>query len=947
MQGQMERTGAAARPWDPVRGSRRTLAALVSAVWICLLAATPLMAALAPQGTVDALARQIEALYSRAPDLEETFDQGADDWYDDGDIYRYDATGGNFRLRIRKPNSLHWIRYDKSTELALADYLVEVVALPVPLRSSGSYGLIFRFQDDNNYYLFALSGRYYSLQAYVQGQWSFLVDWTESPAIEARWDMPNRLGVLAQGSQIVLLINDQIVAAVEDDAIPMGGVGLAAYTFESGVMEVAFDDLAIWQLGTAPASQSPSAADPMAARLVAIRSQEPLYSQDFSLDDGSWPTGADDRVSASVVEGAYHMAVTTPQLLAWNNDGYLSTLDLDDFLAEVDVRVVHPIPSSGYGLVFRARETSRLYAFWLSDDRYELIRMDGSGQRWTWLQPLTPSTAIRLEEGAVNRLGVLAEGDTITLLINDTVVFQTQDDTLATGRVGLAVSTNDVAGIEVAFDNLTVWPLRQGDESEEATRIEPQTDPSSTPSAVAWGTYDGDAFTLRHPRGWTVQSSDDGRVELQGNGSEQVVIWPLYVARAVDTPQAQAILQALAQAQRPDLRWARGTVVSAGLVRQVGRSDTQTGVAGLAWVSDGAQSALFFYLVAAPTAHFEAQTPLFATILRSFQVQSTGQEPAPMPARLDFVPFTDPMEGAFHVEVPAGWETKGGLYRAAAVDVRPWLRTRSPDQAILVFAGDPQVPTFSLPSEISSWLGWQEGDWYSPGYGVQMMISRYLPGEEFAAAYVTRWMDLPGCVIQEKVPLTQLEETLNQLLIQNGLLLPGQRQDMGYVTFTCPSEGQPVTGFLLVQTTLLEMYGTGIWQVTVLTGFLASPERVGEASAVMAHLTSTWRTDPRWYAAQQQTTAAVSDIVTTTSQEIAAIVNQVYEQAQQVQDRLAEDYARALRGVEDVQDPRTGEVYQVQSSSNYYWIDPQGNIVGTNAYFNPDGLRFEEMLRLP
>ncbi len=801
MQGQMERTGAAARPWDPVRGSRRTLAALVSAVWICLLAATPLMAALAPQGTVDALARQIEALYSRAPDLEETFDQGADDWYDDGDIYRYDATGGNFRLRIRKPNSLHWIRYDKSTELALADYLVEVVALPVPLRSSGSYGLIFRFQDDNNYYLFALSGRYYSLQAYVQGQWSFLVDWTESPAIEARWDMPNRLGVLARGSQIVLLINDQIVAVVADDAIPTGGVGLAAYTFESGVMEVTFDDLAIWQL-----SQTAQPAVP----------------------DADVP---DEEVAGE----------EAPDEAAPN--------------AEVG------------------------------------------------------------DAGASNEES--SNGDVSDAVVSDE---DTSDE---------AVPDEEVADAgDPAAAGADPVDSRGGD-------------------AVSWSILADGPFALRYPQGWSVRQGEDGRVEVTGVGSEQVVIWPLYVARAVDTPQALAILQALAQAQRPDLRWGRGSVVSAGLVRQVGRSGTQTGVAGLAWVSDGAQSALFFYLVAAPTARFEAQVPLFATILRSFQVQSTGQEPAPMPARLDFVPFTDPMEGAFHGEVPAGWETEGGLYRAAAVDVRPWLRTRSPDQAILVFAGEPQVPTFSLPSEISSWLGWQEGDWYSPGYGVQMMISRYLPGEEFAAAYVTRWMDLPGCVIQEKVPLTQLEETLNQLLIQNGLLLPGQRQDMGYVTFTCPSEGQPVTGFLLVQTTLLEMYGTGIWQVTVLTGFLASPERVGEASAVMAHLTSTWRTDPRWYAAQQQTTAAVSAIVTTTSQEIAAIVNQVYEQAQRVQDRLAEDYARALRGVEDVQDPRTGEVYQVQSSSNYYWIDPRGNIVGTNVYFNPDGLRFEEMLRLP
>jgi hypothetical protein len=311
-----------------------------------------------------------------------------------------------------------------------------------------------------------------------------------------------------------------------------------------------------------------------------------------------------------------------------------------------------------------------------------------------------------------------------------------------------------------------------------------------------------------------------------------------------------------------------------------------------------------------------------------------------------FVEWQDPVENAFSAQVPAGWQVEGGLFRAAAVDVRPWLQLTSPDGGIQVFTGDQRIPSFTLPDSTLEWLGMTEGQWYSPGYGVQMLISRYLPGEEFAASYITDIMGLSGCTVNAVNPLIELEAALRELQRQQGPSLIGQQTDVGEVRFTCQDGQQTLNGYIFAHTVMLEQSGSGIWNVAALMGYLATPQQEVEAQAVMSHLAQSWRINPQWAAMQQGTTAAVSNIVSATGNAIASSISSSFDNAQATQDRLSQDWSDTLLEVERVQDQDTGQVYEVMSGSTYHWIDAQGNIVGTNAHFNPDGLRFEEMVQV-
>ena len=78
--------------------------------------------------------------------------------------------------------------------------------------------------------------------------------------------------------------------------------------------------------------------------------------------------------------------------------------------------------------------------------------------------------------------------------------------------------------------------------------------------------------------------------------------------------------------------------------------------------------------------------------------------------------------------LPRGWRVDGGLVRQASVDVRPYVRVNSPDGAVTVALGDSKVPPFAVPNAQLDYAGFGEGTWYSPGYGVRMLVRRFRRG---------------------------------------------------------------------------------------------------------------------------------------------------------------------------------------------------------------------------
>jgi hypothetical protein len=92
-------------------------------------------------------------------------------------------------------------------------------------------GLLFHI-DEDQFYLFEVSGEYYSLWRSVPDGWTDLIDWTTSDVI--RPGDSNLLGVLMLEDHIHLFINDQLVAELTDTHYAAGVVGVAIGLEEAG-----------------------------------------------------------------------------------------------------------------------------------------------------------------------------------------------------------------------------------------------------------------------------------------------------------------------------------------------------------------------------------------------------------------------------------------------------------------------------------------------------------------------------------------------------------------------------------------------------------------------------------------------------------------------------------------------------------------------------------------
>lgn len=106
------------------------------------------------------------------------------------------------------------------------------------------YGLIFRYQDADNYYRFVIYGEgLYSMTKRMSAQWVDIVEWTFSPAIN-QGQAENTLRVACVGDEITAWVNGEELTSVRDASFEEGYVGVTVGGWEPGV-HVAFDSIVL------------------------------------------------------------------------------------------------------------------------------------------------------------------------------------------------------------------------------------------------------------------------------------------------------------------------------------------------------------------------------------------------------------------------------------------------------------------------------------------------------------------------------------------------------------------------------------------------------------------------------------------------------------------------------------------------------------------------------
>ena len=124
-----------------------------------------------------------------------------------------------------------------TTEVSILHDLPQIIVagddelLTTKRRVSGA-GLVFRYQDERNFYMFRTAGEEgVVLGKVVNGEWHELANprAVDFAGVLLKSDTPYRLRVRIVGNRIQAWIGDKAVANVEDDSLGTGRVGLATF----------------------------------------------------------------------------------------------------------------------------------------------------------------------------------------------------------------------------------------------------------------------------------------------------------------------------------------------------------------------------------------------------------------------------------------------------------------------------------------------------------------------------------------------------------------------------------------------------------------------------------------------------------------------------------------------------------------------------------------------
>lgn len=458
-----------------------------------------------------------------------------------------------------------------------------------------------------------------------------------------------------------------------------------------------------------------------------------------------------------------------------------------------------------------------------------------------------------------------------------------------------------------------------------------------------------EGFSLKHPADWQAKILDNTYIWVspdQETNSPFLLVYPFFLKEKIKSSfwiekKLPALSKFFAEVEWEIKKQIRPLPDEAAAKFKFRRKGAQ--YQGIALCSIHQKSGVL-YVMAAPLESYDKFKDQLVAMLESFRFEDQKQERDQIEdkPKIRYASWQDPQERAFSLEVPQGWEVKGGTFRRASVDLIHVLRAESPDQRMVIQFNDSNIPVFALPSPVLAMAGFVEGSWYSPGYDVRMMVKRYTPGVHFMTEYLnsTYRPHLRNFQIVNKENRPDIVSSFNRIYSQYSSYGISFTLHAGEAAFQFDQGSLPFVGYGLALTQVVQstgMQGGGNWSLALMIIYTCPAPETQTVREIANHMFHSVRMNPQWVASQQQLAVNVSQIVTQTNQEISRIIDESYWSRQATLDDTHRRFSNTILGVTDVVDPETGEKWKVESGHNYYWRREHTNrIVGTEVYIRPE-----------
>jgi hypothetical protein len=287
--------------------------------------------------------------------------------------------------------------------------------------------------------------------------------------------------------------------------------------------------------------------------------------------------------------------------------------------------------------------------------------------------------------------------------------------------------------------------------------------------------------------------------------------------------------------------------------------------------------------------------------------------------------FTDPLERAFTLEVPAGWQSVGGLARRSALQINAFVRSMSPDKMTYILIGEPTLPSFVPPTPMRNSIGYREGKWFNSGLGGLSLVLHFMPGTEFARLYGQSALSglCPGLKFagsRERPDMTQNADKLVPAVA------PSVSQG-GEARFSCQHNEQPMEARIEAVTRATR--DNIMWNVIFLKGFLAPASQADKAQEILDHMGATFAFDQAWMQKQSHLDEQAALAINRNMQEFFRQQQGVIRNLNSMDENFSA-VDEIVSGYSTDHDAATGTDYKLSNTDPYKWKDnSSGRIFST------------------
>jgi hypothetical protein len=312
-------------------------------------------------------------------------------------------------------------------------------------------------------------------------------------------------------------------------------------------------------------------------------------------------------------------------------------------------------------------------------------------------------------------------------------------------------------------------------------------------------------------------------------------------------------------------------------------------------------------------------------------------------------------EHAFSLDIPRGWNVRGGMFRQSATQAHPLVMLTSPGGGTKMIIGNIQQCNYTVLTPLGMQLGFHNEMVYSTPDGDPMWVRPYHPGRVFAQVYGMHWL-AGQC---RNVKLLGSRDRPDAVIL--GQPTPGvpQAATAGEAFFACEKDGRKYEAYMFSQTAISGTPQTGEnWNADRSWGFL-TPEGNGMAAGmVLGHIVGSVQEDQNWLSQQRER-----------SWSVVQNTIQVMEAARQAQQNAMERTFRSspvsrgsssAAGPSEAQDEisrlisgfdeyttASGERKTVQyGAASNWWSNDRGQTLGTQSTMSP-GYDWTPMERVP